>query len=173
MVLCLRKTVEKMKKTLFAITTLLVVSLTPTICSSQEFGTFKRIESFMSMKPNELEKELINDGYVYVSEDQLKSMTLKNFKKKNDDNYVVNYGFNGTEVVSFQWNDKTDKAITIVKNIVKDDNYNRNDDKSDDSLEVYYFESLKSNLDVIIYNTLIQKQKKIVGFRIFKNKDRK
>lgn len=162
-----------MKKKLYTITTILGMLLTTSLCSSQQFGTFKKIEGFMDMNPNELEKELNNEGYVYVSKEEMNTMTLKTYKKSNNDNFVVNYGFKGNKVLSFQWNDRSDRAIFIVSDIEKTQKYKYVESKTDDRMGIYYLESTVLNLNIIIYNTIIQKQKREIGFRIFRNEEKR
>lgn len=169
MVLRMLKKRKIMRKTLYKLTFTIGLFFTTTLCLSQEFGSFRSIEAFMTLTPNELESKLKNEGYIYVSKEVIDASIIKTFKKTKED-FIVNYSFDGKQITAFQWSDKLNGGAYIVGGIQGNENYRVVESKTDDRLGIFYLESTLSDLDVVIYKTMAHMRKGEMSFNIFRNK---
>jgi hypothetical protein len=126
------------------------------------------VENFFNLNKKELDSTIKDYGYHFNPKNSLNGI-YSYIKKSNDKRfeYIVNFKYKGNTLTSFSWDDDLAHGSFIVNDIGNDD-YKILESKTDNSLGVFYLESLDKDLDVIIFKTTPQLKKGMIAFQLFK-----
>lgn len=156
-----------MKKTSTHLFTFFFFILTSTLYG-QEFNNIESIEKLFTSSSKQVDSTLIREGYILKSRD-IKSniLTYKKSLAENKYTYTVNVLFENEKLQSFSWEDYINRGSYMVRDM--NENYKINEEKTKDSLGIFYLESKTLDLDAIIFRTNINTQNGKIAFKISKS----
>jgi hypothetical protein len=156
-----------MKKYISIISILLICN----VAYGQQFSNISNIENLFNMSKTEVDSIIKDNNYKVKSKDvKTQTIVYQNvYYYSPYDSFVwtITATFKDNKLEHFMWNDMMSRAIFMSKTI-QDGDYKILESKTDDELGVFYLQSSTQPLDIIIYRTLPNLDKKQFSFYIFR-----
>lgn len=160
------KNKNKMKQIILIPLFLLTINLT--YC--QQFSNLSNIEDFFNKSKFQVDSIIKNNGYLLVSTDtKTGSLSYENIYHKgyyDEFKFNVTVIFKGNKLKNILWNDLIPRGAFITKDIQNAD-YKVVESKTDDALGLFYLQSPYKNLNVIIFRTAANTNKRMMSFHLF------
>lgn len=152
-----------LSRTLCLVTSLLFFSTT----NAQNFSDF---ENFFTLSKKQVQSKLIDYGYTFKSKDIKSGIITYEKSPSKGVKYYLNISFKADKLSYFLWDEKLEMGNLIIEDINKKD-YIELENKSNETLGIFYLESLYKKIEVIIFKTQANIQNGKISFKLSKKID--